>query len=175
MTDIGLVGQDMPIEYLLSQKRAGIVPYRIDKDGSVHLMWGVDTLSNDLTDFGGRTESKDRDSIDTAIREFKEETYGAFGNVTREQLGRSIAIYRKDILMVFVRINYDVQQVMNKFVERSRLTNQTEITSLIELDRYEFMRVVFTPPHGGLSLPHHMYELIRILLQDAFISHGNFL
>jgi len=164
---IGYVGNDMPLEYLLSQKRAGIVPYRIDQKGQIRFIWGIDTGSSDITDLGGRTESNDRDSLDTAIREFREESFGVFGRITRDQIGRSLAIYRKDLLIIFVRLDYDPQVIMNLFQQRKQYSSRPEIDRLIEIDKFELIKMVCNPGT--------MYEFIRILIRDTLVRHGNFL
>jgi hypothetical protein len=56
---------------------AGILPYTFDQDGKCFFLLGKDN-DNDWSDFGGRCEFKDRcDPINTATREFYEETLGA--------------------------------------------------------------------------------------------------
>jgi hypothetical protein len=56
---------------------AGILPYTFDQNGKCLFLLGKDN-DNDWSDFGGRCEFKDRsDPINTATREFYEETLGA--------------------------------------------------------------------------------------------------
>lgn len=56
---------------------AGILPYTFDQDSKCYFLLGKDN-ENDWSDFGGRCEFKDKsEPINTATREFFEETLGA--------------------------------------------------------------------------------------------------
>jgi len=60
---------------------AGILPYTFDQQGKLFFLLGKDT-DGDWSDFGGRCEFKDHnDPINTASREFYEETLGAVLNI----------------------------------------------------------------------------------------------
>lgn len=176
--DIGTVAHSMPLEYLLTQRRAGIIPYRIDQSGQVQLMCGVHNDPNDehgsgdITDFGGHVELDDGDSIDTAIREFNQETFGVFGRLKREQIGRSIAVYRKDLLVVFVRLDYNPTRIIELFEERKRGKKRLEIRGLVEFNKFDFLQMVKQPPNEVHQ--YTMFELIRVLFRDSFVKHGNF-
>ncbi|WIA10847.1 hypothetical protein OEZ85_011013 [Tetradesmus obliquus] len=54
---------------------AGILPYTFHS-GSVYLMLGKDVRDGSWSDFGGKSESVDAKPLDTACREFYEETCG---------------------------------------------------------------------------------------------------
>jgi hypothetical protein len=59
---------------------AGILPYTFDQSGKCFFLLGKDN-ENDWSDFGGRCEFKDRcEPLNTAIREFYEETLGSVIN-----------------------------------------------------------------------------------------------
>jgi len=61
----------------LSRYSAGILPYTFDQSGKCYFLLGKDN-DNDWSDFGGRSEFKDKaDPLNTATREFYEETLGA--------------------------------------------------------------------------------------------------
>ena len=56
---------------------AGILPYTFDQDAKCFFLLGKDN-ENDWSDFGGRCEFKDKsEPLNTATREFYEETLGA--------------------------------------------------------------------------------------------------
>jgi hypothetical protein len=60
---------------------AGILPYTFDQNGKLLFLLGKDN-DNDWSDFGGRCEFKDRnDPINTATREFYEESLGVILNI----------------------------------------------------------------------------------------------
>ena len=65
---------------------AGILPYSFDSNGKLFFLLGKDN-DNDWSDFGGRCEFKDRnDPINTATREFYEESLGAILNIQETTL-----------------------------------------------------------------------------------------
>jgi len=60
---------------------AGVLPYTFDQTGKLLFLLGKDN-DGDWSDFGGRCEFRDRnDPINTASREFYEETLGAVLNI----------------------------------------------------------------------------------------------
>ena len=60
---------------------AGILPYTFDQNGKLHFLLGKDN-DGDWSDFGGRCEFKDHNEpLNTASREFYEETLGAVINI----------------------------------------------------------------------------------------------
>jgi hypothetical protein len=60
---------------------AGILPYSFDQNGQLFFLLGKDN-DNDWSDFGGRCEYKDQNEpINTATREFFEESLGAVLNI----------------------------------------------------------------------------------------------
>lgn len=60
---------------------AGVLPYTFDLNGKCLFLLGKDN-DNDWSDFGGRCEFKDRgEPVNTATREFYEETLGAVLNI----------------------------------------------------------------------------------------------
>lgn len=61
---------------------AGILPYTFDQHGKCFFLLGKDN-ENDWSDFGGRCEFKDRyEPLNTATREFYEETLGSVISVS---------------------------------------------------------------------------------------------
>lgn len=61
---------------------AGILPFSIDEDGRVYFLLGKDTKDNTWSDFGGRCEFSDNGiHLNTATREFYEETIGTIMNI----------------------------------------------------------------------------------------------
>lgn len=92
-------------------KRSGIVPYT-DKihPKSRYYCLGIDYYFGHITEFAGKVDTlKDGDIIDTALREFHEETGGIFAPLTREDLiSQNVEILHDDLsLLVFVRVDVD--------------------------------------------------------------------
>ncbi len=60
---------------------AGVLPYTFDQNGKCFFLLGKDN-DNDWSDFGGRCEFRDHnDPLNTASREFYEETLGAVNTI----------------------------------------------------------------------------------------------
>lgn len=61
--------------------RASFLPYYIDCKNEIWLIFGVNSISGNITDFGGSIEPGDKNFIHTAIREYKEECNELFGPI----------------------------------------------------------------------------------------------
>ena len=75
--------------YKTQQKKnysAGILPFSI-LNGNVFFLLGKDSMENTWSDFGGRVELKDQgNNINTAIREFYEESLGVILSIDNVKL-----------------------------------------------------------------------------------------
>jgi len=121
---------------------AGILPYTFDQDGKCLFLLGKDN-DNDWSDFGGRCEFKDRsEPINTATREFYEETLGAVLTIDEciNKLGTSpIKIISKTLngspyymYLVFVD-NLNYSETFNKTSQFLRYQfDKQEMNKLIE-------------------------------------------
>lgn len=58
-------------------RRAGIIPI-IKRNGHTFYGLGLDQSSGDINEFAGGREKEDKDMLETALREFHEETFGIF-------------------------------------------------------------------------------------------------
>lgn len=134
-----------PGYYLL---RGGIIPYVVvptDEGDQVVYGFGLDSTSADLTDFGGKRDPKDRDIIDTAIREFGEETLSVFGKLNRRDLIGSRIIYDSIIAIILYRYNIDpddIPKLMAEFNTRAQQLQKPEITTLIWLTPNQIRRAI---------------------------------
>jgi hypothetical protein len=69
------------VEQMTHSISAGILPITRDEHGSVLFLIGKDVRDNAYSDFGGKCEKVDHgDPVNTAIREFYEETLGCVCN-----------------------------------------------------------------------------------------------
>lgn len=103
-------------------KRGGIVPYTEQHLPSNRLVklycLGLDYISGDITEFSGKIDKmNDRDIIDTALREFQEETGNVFPPITREDLIAQNAdvLYDNLALIVFVRVDVDMMDIVDHY------------------------------------------------------------
>jgi hypothetical protein len=76
--------------------RAGVIPYVVINN-HVMLALGVDKQSQELTDFGGGVRDNDVDPIAAALREFREESKGVFGeeNYSRDNYTNSFCLIKQ--------------------------------------------------------------------------------
>lgn len=72
-------------------QRTGIVPFFIENN-QIFFLFGIDSASKDLTDFGGKKIFKDNDFIDTGIREAKEESLKVLDDLISRKLTRKNVI-----------------------------------------------------------------------------------
>lgn len=119
--------------------RGGIIPYTFISKNDIQIpifCFGIDSYSADLTDFGGSRNSGDRDIIDTAIREFNEETLGVFGEIKIENIIGSKIIYddHNAIILVYLDLNIEDIEIINQnFISLSTNHPNIEISSLVWL------------------------------------------
>lgn len=85
MTKVQYLQNLLPCLSSLNIPRAGIIPYTI-VNGQIFIIFGLERGIGSISDFGGKKEANDRDLIDTALREFREETLNQFPEISREGL-----------------------------------------------------------------------------------------
>ena len=66
-------------------KRAGIIPF-VKRNNTVMFIMGLDEAIASISDFGGTREVIDADPFETALREFKEESFGVLGSLKRTNI-----------------------------------------------------------------------------------------
>lgn len=66
-------------------RRAGIIPC-IKFNRTTFFLLGTSEIHAYISDFGGTRESTDLDILETALREYHEETFGCLPNLSRENL-----------------------------------------------------------------------------------------
>jgi len=69
-------------------RRAGIIPY-IKYNRQTLFLFGISEIHAYISDFGGTRDKKDIDVIETALREYNEETFGCLRDLTREEVSKS--------------------------------------------------------------------------------------
>jgi len=133
---------EIPDFFLLSAKRAGIVlvsfDLNIDKQPRRYLGLGIDSRTSDLTDFGGSfSNTYDRHILDTALREFDEETLYMFNKLTYDDVKDSFCLYDKKIFILFLNVvkvfpKFNRNVFNNAFVNRVKeATNVAKIYNII--------------------------------------------
>jgi len=136
---------------------AGILPISRNDNGEVVFLIGKDSRDNVFSDFGGKTEKVDNDDpINTATREFYEETLGCMCNnpydVRFRVKNMSIMLmgetknknqYRMFVLEVpFVKnINSQFKKVMNFMKYKNIGTNLIEKSELVWVTFNELVKI----------------------------------
>jgi hypothetical protein len=112
---------------------------------------GVDWKSGDLTDFGGFAEyydngygGFDKTALDTALREFEEESLGVFGKPTKQQLNDSTVIYTRQTMILIVTMNTitDMYSVQQKFKQLICDKDYHEMQNLVWLSSDLFYKLL---------------------------------
>jgi hypothetical protein len=171
---------------LVKPQRAGIVLYT-QINGIIHLGFGIDNMSKDITDFGGRVnyrKNKDGNVITGAIREFMEETLYIFSAIDKKDIEECHVIHDKNNLIVFMHIDINPDDVScvfeHKFTQASLLYNiykenfinsakkgkqclYPEVSAIVWLPSYEF--------NYKLCLPNIFFSRVR----DFLLRAGDFL
>lgn len=70
----------------LIYQRGSCIPYAI-VNGVKYFLLGIDKKYNEITHLGGTRQWNDRDIIDTAVREYREETLDVLNNTKRTIMG----------------------------------------------------------------------------------------
>lgn len=95
-------------------RRAGCIPFT-DFCGKKYYCLGVDRRTSDLTDFGGCACKSDANTIETAFREFNEESLRCFGSFESKNYPNSTVLYDGTMLIVLIKIHIDPRKGANLF------------------------------------------------------------
>jgi len=111
-------------------KRAGIILY----DDNYYYL-AIDTKTGDITDCGGKVIYPHEDAITGAIREFNEETLFVFPKIEWMDLYNSDVLIDDDIVIFLLKINYNVHDYKQKFLEKKSVSLYTEISNIIRINK----------------------------------------
>jgi hypothetical protein len=116
----------------LKPQRAGVIMYTII-DNTAYFGMGLDTKTNDITDFGGGVSYKtDYNAIYGALREFQEETLCIFKKIHIDDIANSPVIYDLNNLIIFIYVELNPTDICNKFnekfikISKQKLNNKNE-------------------------------------------------
>jgi len=146
--------------------RSGIIPY-IDINNSRFYAFGIANIVGDLCDFGGHREIIDNDLLDTAIREYQEESLNIFGILNRKMLENFNVLEGKDTIEILLPVSGSLYYYSQKFQELINGNKDHELQNIVWLSYDQF--------NSGLKLINgvniiFMYEKIR----DAFNISSNY-
>lgn len=171
---------DLPITEMLNWKRAGVIPYRVTPSG-IEFALGVDRATGEVSNFAGTFKKSDVTIINTAKREFDEETHGVFGRIDDRTLKDFVAIYSTaedsenydarhsatGELIIFYPCNYKKEEVIFSF-EKRRKPN-SEMKNIIFYSSNELIELL-----SGVFPGKVIYSRVRELLLKAIQNDGIF-
>lgn len=144
--------------------RAGIIPIII-QGGIKFYGFGIEEKIASIGDFGGHRETKDKDALDTAIREYSEEALDVFGKLNREMLQELEVLDGVDTAEILLPLTGDMYQytiLFREILEKIPNNNKHEVQNVIWLSREQLLKAIDCPHLAvdGIKL-YHMYYRIR--------------
>lgn len=127
----------MKKSYLQSYYSAGILLYRYN-NGKLEFLLGKDVKYNSWSDFGGKHDNTDKKvPLQTAIREFYEETCGVICNMyemeniinkTKSTKIHCVSYKKKSYFMYIVKYEDDGKDIISLFNQQYRFLKQTTVS-----------------------------------------------
>ena len=147
------------------QSRAGVIIYTI-RDGRLYFCLGIDTNHDAYTDFSGGIKQTE-DTISGAHREFIEESLNVFGNISKDQINNSLALYSENMMTIFIYVNCDMDRICSIFEKSVRFTSNPEVKSILWLPKMKFLNII------NKKDPSIMYHKLYDLFLMGFSEYGD--
>jgi hypothetical protein len=136
--------------------RAGVVFYTLIND-ELHLCFGRDRVSGELTDFGGGKQINEN-PVNCAVREGNEESRYAFSKISVQQVQYFTCLYSSNMLIIFIPIvspndidirtitanNFDKRKFLNYYQRNDRRYN--EISEIVWLNETQICNIFSDRP-----------------------------
>jgi hypothetical protein len=147
-------------------KRAGIIPFCV-QNNVIFFAFGVENGVAALADFGGHREKYDTDLLDTAIREYREESLNVFGIFTRDNLLSCFVLEGKDTLEFLVKVNPPIYYYTKTFQTMVGDNSEHEVQSIVWLSRRQLFNALDSQQNSyqGTKI-FHMYDRIHDTLSS---------
>lgn len=143
--------------------RAGVIPY-ISTEGGLIFAFGKDTEYRELTDFGGGVSYKrDKNAVNGALREFREESLCVFGDTKPKDVANSFVIYNSDLMILFYKVDVVPVEKNAEFHEKLKKEEEPEVCDIVWLGENELKKAL--DPKS---------RLIYILVRDILAGADNF-
>lgn len=141
--------------------RAGVIPVA-EQGGVKFFAFGVENGVAAIGDLGGHREKQDRDTLDSAIREYQEEGLNVFGNITREMLQDCFVLEGKDTAEILFPVPPPLYQYTEKFRQLLGDNIDHEVQSIIWLSRHQLLLAIDSQEAAfdGTKI-FHLYSRIR--------------
>jgi len=144
--------------------RSGVIPFTI-QDRELYFCLGIDRKTSDLTDFAGQRKATDPSSLWTGIREFREESKGAFGNLYSESKFQDakclLPSWRINHVTFFLEVPLETAQRTRELFTHA-VKEQDEMLALVWIPAKDFWDLIF-------SRESKLYSVVKNFLQ----SFGN--
>jgi len=145
----------------IKPSRSGVIIYTVQSNKTYFIL-GLDTKSGDITDFGGGVSLKKETVLSGGLRELEEESLGIFGQISVDEINNCLAIYDNENIIMFIRLNIDINGKYQEFLTRIKGMNNPEVKDLRFYDKKSFINLV-----EGNMVGNIMYDRIRNLLSAA--------
>lgn len=155
----------------IKPQRGGVIIYS-DIPGSSEKVFcmGIDSKSDELTDFGGGIHSKET-VIGGCLRELMEETLSTFGvfNESCQDVQNSVVVYNEKIIILFIKLNIDFGKIINKFNMRVKNSYQPEVKSIVFLSQRQLFELVHRSKfHVSLKMYGRVARLLNRVIPQLF-------
>ncbi len=139
----------------INVRRSSVIPYIIIND-SIYFLFGIDTDSGDITDFGGGCKSNEF-ALYGGLREFEEESNGIFGPVYDEiKKSNYVALKDRNMATIFVPLEKEWLHTAKKIFENERKNTKTkcrlEIKELLWLSEEHLENMLIDPTSHDYKL-----------------------
>lgn len=143
--------------------RSGFIPVSI-KNNILFFGFGIGQLG-DIADFGGHREDVDRDTLDTAIREYREESLNVFGEITRHSVQNCIALIGQDTIEILLPVKLPFYKYTEDFHKIINGNTSHEVQSIVWLSKQQLLIAIDSQSEefAGTNI-YYMYDKIRITL-----------
>jgi hypothetical protein len=138
--------------------RAGAIPYTV-RDGEIYVCLGIDKEYGNYTDFGGGVKKSDGTPVKSALRELREESLNIFGNIHPEDIGDHIAVWNKQILVIFIYMDVDMDEIVATFNDRVSTISDPEVSKLVWVTKDEFLDSI--KQNGDINMYHRVGNLFK--------------
>lgn len=118
--------------------RAGFIPICF-QGGMLFFGLAVDSRNNVLTDFGGHKENFDMDLLDTALREYKEESYEIFGTLSRDSVQNFEVLEGEDTVEILLPVHEPFYHYSSLFAETVKDKKDNESSKIVWLSRRQLL------------------------------------
>lgn len=148
--------------------RAGIVPFT-KMNGEIFLCFGIDSDSNELTDFGGHRKLREN-IVTTAYRELYEESLNCFYQGIKDTIyifPNSYAAYNNQMLIIFTEVKSNLVQESVKLFEKATIgkPKKLEVSGIIWFPLSMVINLLTGPDFETSSGPRFYKKVRDILLQ----------